>query len=93
MYFKKEALPLMSSERFGKELMKIEEKAVPLCKSLVHPHLGNYVLLFSPLKRDTIELEKKNENEDDQKYESTSSLQMFQGYNRGLQNHEGLGEG
>lgn len=65
---------------------------MPLHKSPVHTHLGNYVLLFSPLKHNTIELA-ENENKDDQRYESTSSLQMFQGYNRGLQNHEGHGEG
>jgi len=44
----------MSSERFAKELKKIKKKkksiAVPLRKSPVHPHLGNYVLLFSPLE-------------------------------------------
>lgn len=94
MYFKKEALPLMSSERFVKELKKNKREsiAVPLRKSPVHPRLGNYVLLFSPLKQDMIELE-ENENKDDQRYESTGSLQMFQGYNRGLRNHEGHGEG
>jgi len=72
----------MSSERFAKELKKIKKKkksiAVPLRKSPVHPHLGNYVLLFSPLEWDTTELEEK-ENKDEQRYESTSSLQILQG--------------
>lgn len=70
-YFKKAELPLTSLEIFGKELRKIKEKALLwLCKSPVHPHVGNCMLLFSPLKRDTIERE-ENKNKDNQQYKST----------------------
>lgn len=55
-----------------------------LYKSLVHSRLCTVLL---PQKN--YYKTRKNKNKDDQWYENTSSLQMFQGYDRSLQNHEG----
>lgn len=74
----------------GTQENKSKSIAVPLHKSLVHPHLGNYVLLFSALKRNRT---RKKLNRDDQRNASTRSLQMFQGCNRDLKNHMGHGKG
>lgn len=80
MYFNKEAFPHIFRKIWkGTEKTKSNSTAVPLYKSLIHPHLCNYVLLFSPIKQGIIELQ-ENENKDDQRNETESSLQMFQGY-------------
>lgn len=92
MSFKQKILPFTSSGRLGKELKKIKEKAL-LCLSVNHWLLTSWKQCAAVLSNEKQETRKENESKDDQRNESTSSLQTLHGYKGCLQNHERHGEG